>query len=94
MGVFVSEVSSPRDWVRQRIVGRPVQAAGIVPESSKTRTRLPVDDENAQRGALDAPRVVSVAASVDQWVLVDVVSVAALDDPVRSEEILHTTDHE
>lgn len=71
-----------------------MQAAGIAPESSKTRPRLPVDDEKAQHGALDAPGIVSEAGPVDQWMLAAVVCVAALDDPVPSEEIRHTTDHE
>ena len=94
MGVFVSEVSSPFDWVRQLIADRLVQASGIALESSEARIRLPVDDESALHSALDALEIVSEAGPVDQRVLVKVVSDAALDDLAVSEEIRHDPDHE
>lgn len=94
MGVFVSELSSPFDWIRQRIADRLIQASGIALESSGTRIRLPVDDENALHRAIDAQGIVSEAGPVDQLVPVKVVSDAALDDLVASEEIRHYPDHE
>ena len=94
MGVFVSEVSSPFDWVRQLISDRLVQACGITPEPSETRISLPVDDGNALHSALDALGIVSEAGPVDQLVLVKVVSDAALDDLAVSEEIRHYQDLE
>lgn len=94
MGVFVSEVSSPFDWVRQLISDRLVQVSGITPEPSETRISLPVDGGNALHSAVDALGIVSEAGPVDQLVLVKVVSDAALDDLAVSEEIRHYQDHE
>lgn len=94
MGVFVSEVPSPFDWVRQLIAHRLVQASGIALESSETRIRLPVDDENDLHSVLDSLQIVSEVGPVDPQVLVKVVSDAALDDLAVSEEIRHDPDHE
>lgn len=94
LGVFVSEVSSPFDWIRQLIADRPVQASGIALESSDTRIRLSADDGNALHSALDACGIVSEAGPVDQLVLAKVVSDAALHDLAVSGEIRHDPDHE
>jgi hypothetical protein len=94
LGVFVSEVSSPFDWVRRFIADGLVQASGSVPESAQTRIRSPVDDENALRSALHALGIVSEAGSVDQRGLVNVVPDAALEEVAASEGIRHCPDHE
>ncbi len=94
MGVFVSEVSSPFDWIRQRIADRLVQVSGIALESSEMRMRLSVDDENAAHSALDALGIVSEAGPVDQLVLVKIASDAAFDHMAISEKIQHDPDHE
>lgn len=94
MGVFVSEVSSPLDWIRQLITDRLVQGSGISLESSQARIRLPVDDENILHSALDAQGIVSEAGPADQSLLVKVLSEAALDDLAPLEKIQHDPDHE
>lgn len=94
MGVFVSEVSSPLDWIRQLITDRLVQGSGIALESSQARIRLPVDDENILHSALDAQGIVSEAGPADQSLLVKVLSEAALDDLAPLEKIQHDPDHE
>lgn len=71
-----------------------MQASGIALESSETRIRLPVDDENVLHSALDAQGTVSEAGPVDQLVLVKVASDAALDDLAVSEEIRRHPGHE
>ena len=93
LGVFVSEVSSPFDWIRQLISDRLVQASGNAPASSGTRILSPADDENALHGAFDAPGIASEAGSPDQRVLVKVASDAALDDPAASQGIRHYPRH-
>lgn len=94
LGVFVSEVSSPLDWIRQFNTDRLVQGSGIALESSQARIRLPVDDENILHSALDALGIVSEAGPADQLLLVKVLSDAALDDLALSEKIEHDPDHE
>lgn len=94
LGVFVSEVSSPFDWIRQLISDRLVQASGNAPASSGTQIPLPVDDGNALRGAFDAPGIVSEAWPTDQRVLAKVASDAALDDLAVSEGMRHYPRHE
>lgn len=94
MGVFVSEVSSPLDWIRQLITDRLVQGSGISLESSQARIRLPVDDENILHSALDALGGGSEAGPADQSLLVKVLSEAALDDLAPLEKIQHDPDHE
>jgi hypothetical protein len=94
LGVFVSEVSSPFDWVRRFIADGLVQASGSAPESARTRIRSPVDDENALRSALDAFGIVSEAGPADQRGLVNVVPDAALEELAASEGIRHCPDHE
>lgn len=71
-----------------------MQASGIALESSETRIRLPVDDENALHSAFVALGGVSEAGPVDQSVLAKVASDAALDDLAVSKEIRHDPDHE
>lgn len=93
LGVFVSEVSSPFDWIRQLISDRLVQASGNAPASSGTRILSPVDDENALHGAFDAPGIASEARLPAQRVLVKVVPDAALDDPAVSQGIRHYPRH-
>lgn len=94
MGVFVSEVSSPLDWIRQLITDRLVQASGTALESSQARIRLPVHDENILHSALDALGGVSEAGPADQLLLVKVLFCAALDDLAVSEKIQHDPHHE
>lgn len=93
LGVFVSGVSSPFGWVRQRIADRLVQASGSALVSSEARGRSAVDDENTLHIALDAPGIASEAGPVDQWVLARAASDAALDDLAASEEARRHTDH-
>lgn len=71
-----------------------MQASGIALESSETRIRLPVNDENALHSGLDARGIVSEAGPGAQLVPVTVVSDAVLDDPAASEDIRHYPDHE
>ncbi len=94
LGVFVSEVSSPLDWIRRLITDRLVQASGIALESSQARIRLSVDDENILHSAPDALGIVSEAGPANQLLLVKVLSDAALDALAVSKKIQHDQENE
>lgn len=93
LGVFVSEVSFPFDRIRQRIVDRLVQASGNALDASGMRVRSPVDGGNTPHGAHLASRIAGLAGAADQWMAVEMVPAAALDDPATTDGILQRPRH-